>query len=125
MSIKVLGVVVSPTIKGLEWENKATFDLPIGYCKYMGLKPKDKVYIIIRKKDDGLITIFINSKKDTKFGTIGIMRENCRLDIKNYFLGLTSKDFFEASLVKYDNKTLSIRLQQIKQLPRYMEDKKK
>jgi hypothetical protein len=53
------------------------------------------------------------------------MRENCRLDIKNYFLGLTSKDFFEASLIKYDNKILSIRLQQIKQLPRYMEDKKK
>lgn len=123
--VEVLGVVISPIIKGMEWECKATFELPKSYCKYLNIKSPSTLHTVIRKKGE-LITIFLNPIIDSSYGQECIIKETkdgYYATIKNVFLGIKSTDFFEASIVKYEKKRLAIKLQQIKQLPRYMEEK--
>ncbi len=125
--VEVLGVVISPIIKGIEWECKAIFELPKSYLKYLNVKPTSTLHAVIRKKGE-LITIFLNREIDSSYGQECILKETKETyyaTIKNVFLGIKSTDFFEASIVKYEGKRLAIKLQQIKQLPRYMEEKKK
>lgn len=123
--IQVLGVIVKPTIRGFDISSKVSFELPKTYCEYLNIKPKEDFIALIRRNQEGITTIFINTKRDGDIGVLCSINERYVLTLKNYLLGIRSTDFYEISIVKYDNKRLAIKLQEIEKLPNYMTKEEK
>ena len=123
--IRILGVVTKPIIKGLEWESKAIFQLPENYCKYLGIEANEILYLTIRINEEKQKTIFVNKSIDSKFGQRTTLSNKNTISINNFILGIKSSEFYEISVVEYNKTRLSIKIQEIAKLPRYLTESEK
>ena len=70
-------------------------------------------------------TIFVNKSIDSKFGQRTTLSNKNTISINNFILGIKSSEFYEISVVEYNKTRLSIKIQEIAKLPRYLTESEK